>query len=71
MKMTTKREVKCTGCIHHDKPMDGSECIAPIPAYIPYEQGDRYMKLWHEKMIRCEWHMSPERLRREILELGK
>jgi hypothetical protein len=67
MKMTIKRKVKCTNCVRYED--NEYDCYWPVPTYIPVEQRERWMKLYHEKMVRCQHHLTQERLRKELLAL--
>ncbi len=73
MKMTIKRRVKCTGCIHfpqeEDMAISDTECILPVPSYIPQEQHLWWMKMYHENQVKCPDHMSPKRLAKELFDL--
>lgn len=70
MKMTIRRKVKCTGCLRYESPIGNKEiqdCVQPVPSYIPQEQRMRWMKVYHEKMIRCIHHMTWETMSKELL----
>jgi hypothetical protein len=65
--MTIKRRLKCEGCVHHaeyDALFMG--CYAPVPYYIPEEQKDRWMDLFHKKMTKCSHYITLDSFEMEM-----